>query len=81
MIKELIKLYKDGKEFFLLELGFFTLSVISFAVAGIVALFSQALGLKILIVPLVTFIVGLINIVAWAVIKLIVDSLSQNPKK
>ena len=80
MIKELIKLYKDRRELTLLEITYFTLSVISFAVAGILALFNQALGLSVLIIPLIAFIAGLMNIVAWAVVRLISEGLINRDK-
>ena len=80
MIKELIKLYKDRRELTLLEITYFTLSVISFAVAGILALFNQALGLSVLIIPLIAFIAGLMNIVAWAVVRLIIEGLINRYK-
>ncbi len=78
MIKDLIKLYKDGKELTLLEITYFALSVVSFAVAGVLALFNQSLGLSVLIVPLIAFVAGLMNIVAWAVVRLIIESLINN---
>ena len=80
MIKSLIKLYKDNKQLTLLEIAYFALSILSFAVAGIVALFNQSLGINILIVPLVAFIAGLMNIVIWAVIRLVIDALIERGK-
>ncbi|MBQ3309557.1 hypothetical protein IJG78_02670 [Candidatus Saccharibacteria bacterium] len=75
MIKDLIKLYKERRELTLLEITYFTLSVITFAVAGIIALFNQSLGVSILIVPLIALIAGVVNIVAWSVVKLVIESL------
>ncbi len=80
MIKDLIKLYKDRRELTLLEITYFALSVVSFAIAGILALFNQALGLSVLVVPLVAFIAGLMNIVAWAVVRLIIEGLINREK-
>ena len=80
MIKELIKLYKDRRELTLLEITYFALSVISFAIAGVLALFNQALGISVLIVPLVAFIAGLMNIVAWAVVRLLIEGLMNRNK-
>lgn len=80
MIKELIKLYKDRRELTLLEITYFALSVISFAIAGVLALFNQALGISVLIVPLVAFIAGLMNIVAWAVVRLFIEGLMNRNK-
>ena len=80
MIKSLIKLYKDNKQLTLLEIAYFALSILSFAVAGIVALFNQSLGVNILIVPLIAFVAGLMNIVLWAVIRLVIEALIERDK-
>ncbi|MBR2989335.1 hypothetical protein IKF40_00145 [Candidatus Saccharibacteria bacterium] len=80
MIKSLIKLYKDNKQLTLLEIAYFALSILSFAVAGIVALFNQSLGVNILIVPLIAFVAGLMNIVIWAVIRLVIEALIERDK-
>ena len=80
MIKDLIKLYEDGRELTLLEITYFALSVLSFMVAGILALFNQALGVSVLIVPLIALVAGVMNIVAWSLVKLIIESLSNKVK-
>ena len=80
MKKDLIKLYKDRRELTLLEITYFAIAIVAFGVAGILALFNQDLGLRALIVPLVAFIAGLMNIVVWAVIRLIVDTLVEKDK-
>ena len=77
MIKGLIKLYKERRELTLLEIAYFALSVISFIVAGTIALFNQSLGISILIVPLFALIAGLVNIVAWSLVKLLVEGLAN----
>lgn len=77
MIKGLIKLYKERRELTLLEIAYFALSVISFIVAGTIALFNQSLGISILIVPLCALIAGVVNIVAWSLVKLLVESLAN----
>lgn len=77
MIKGLIKLYKERRELTLLEIAYFALSVISFIVAGTIALFNQALGISILIVPLFALIAGVVNIVAWSLVKLLVEGLAN----
>ena len=80
MFKSLIKLYKDNKQLTLLEIAYFALPILSFAVAGIVALFNQSLGVNILIVPLIAFVAGLMNIVLWAVIRLVIEALIERDK-
>ena len=77
MVKGLIKLYEERRELTLLEIAYFALSVVSFVVAGTVSLFNQALGISILIVPLIALIAGIVNIVAWSLVKLSIESLAN----
>lgn len=67
----------------MLEVAYFALSLLSFAVAGVVALFNQSLGVSILIVPLVALIAGVMNVVAWALVKLVMEQIINvtKPKK
>jgi len=81
MINDIIKLYKEGKELTLLEIAYFSITVISFAIAGIVALFNQSFGVSVLIIPLVALVAGLMNIVAWSLVKLIVEHLISSRKE
>ena len=80
MIKSLIKLYKDHRVLVLLDLAYLVLSILSFMVAGIVALFNQSLGISILIVPLTALVACVMNIVAWALVKLVMDQLTEATK-
>ena len=73
MVNDIIKLYKNGQKLVLLEVAYFTISVITFAVAGIIALFNQSLGVSILIVPLIALIAGVMNIITWSIVKLIIE--------
>ena len=75
MINDIIKLYKNGKELTLLEIAYFVITLVSFAVAGVIALFNQSLGVSVLIVPLIALIAGIMNIVAWSLVKLIIEHL------
>ena len=77
MIKTLVRLYKERRELTLLEIAYFTLSVISFIIAGTVALFNQSLGVSILIVPLFALVAGVVNIVAWSLVKLLIGGLAD----
>ena len=81
MINDIIKLYKEGKELTLLEIAYFTITIVSFAVAGIVALFNQSFGVSILVVPLVALVAGVMNIVAWSLVKLIVENIIASRKE
>ena len=81
MINDIIKLYKEGKELTLLEIAYFTITIVSFAVAGIIALFNQSFGVSILVVPLVALVAGVMNIVAWSLVKLIVEHIIASRKE
>lgn len=75
MVNGIIKLYKNHRELTLLEMTYFIMMILAFVVAGVVALFSQSLGVSILVVPLVCLIAGVMNLVAWSLVKLALDSL------
>ena len=83
MVNNLIKLIKDNRELTLLEIAYFALSLLSFAVAGVVALFNQSLGVSVLIVPLVALVAGVMNVIAWALVKLVMEQIisSRSGKK
>lgn len=76
------KLYKERKELALLEWTYLAIVIVSVVVAGIFALINQALGVSILIVPLVSFIAMSMNVVAWALIRLFAESFfpKEEPK-
>lgn len=81
MVKGLIKLYKENRVLVLLDIAYFALSILSFLLAGVVALFNQPLGVSILIVPLAALVACVMNVVAWAIVKLVMDQLSSSDKK
>ena len=82
MIKGLIKLYEEQRMLTLLEIAYFALAVITFMVAGTLALFNQSLGVSMLIMPLSVLVVGVANIVVWSLVKLLIESLaSKNASK
>lgn len=68
------KLYKNRQELMILELTYAILTALSIVVAGLVALLNQSLGVGLLIIPLVSFVGFLMNIVTWAMVKLIFDT-------
>lgn len=80
MINYIVKLYREGRELALLEIAYFAITVFAFVVAAIVALFSQSLGVSILVVPLVSLIAGVMNIVAWSLVKLFVEKIAEGKK-
>lgn len=79
VLKYFSKLYAEKKELALLEWTYLAMAIISVIIAGILALFDRALGVSVLIVPLVAFVAMSMNVVAWALIKLAADTFL--PKK
>ena len=82
----IIKLYKNHRELLLVEITYLIITLIAFVVAGVIALFNQNFGVASLIVPLVSLIAFVVNIVVWAMVKFILDELvswreKKNAKK
>ena len=80
MINDIIKLYREHKELKLVEIAYFFVMIISFVVAGFVALFNQPLGVSFLIIPLISLVAGVMNIVAWSLVKTGVEHLIAKQK-
>ncbi|MBO7720614.1 hypothetical protein J6S35_03230 [Candidatus Saccharibacteria bacterium] len=81
MVNDIIKLYKNKNELKLVEIAYFFVTVLSFVIAGIIALFSQSLGVSVLIIPLIALIAGVMNIVTWALVKTGVEYLISIKEK
>ena len=79
VLKYFSRLYEERRELALLEWTYLVMAVLSVVIAGLFALFSQPLGVSILVVPLVAFIAMSMNILAWALIKLAAETFL--PKK
>lgn len=75
-----LHLYQNRRELVLLEWAYAALAVTSLIVAGLFALLNQPLGVGLLIIPLVSFIALTMNIVAWALVKLLIESLHPGLK-
>ncbi len=73
-LDKITDLYQEGRELILLEWAYAIISICSLLLAGLFALVSQPLGIGLLIIPLVSFVAFTMNIVAWALIKLIIES-------
>lgn len=75
LLQRFVELYQEGKELVLLEWTYLLLAVAFFLLAGIVALFNQALGVGVLIIPLVSFVTLTMNIVAWSLIHYVAETM------
>lgn len=67
--KKLVELFRAGKKLELLEYAYVVLFIIVTLVAGLIALINQAVGVSILIIPLICLVSWAMNIVAWSIVK------------
>ena len=74
IIKHLTKLYEEKRELTLLQWSYLAIIIASVLVAGIIALVERSVGVATLIVPLVAFVAMAMNIVVWALVRLVADS-------
>jgi class 3 adenylate cyclase len=65
---------RERRDLKLLQISYFLIGVLSLLVAGLIGLVNQSVGVGILIVPLIVFTALSLNIVAWALIKLALDT-------
>lgn len=70
-----IKLYKEKSQLALLTWAYLAITVVFVVLAGIFALFNQAFGLSVLIVPFVAIIALCVNVTAWALIRYLLDGI------
>ena len=78
----IIKLYKNHRELLLVEITYLVITLLSFIVAGVIALFNQSFGVAALMVPLVSLIALVVNVVVWAMVKFVLDGIvAQYDKK
>ena len=79
IVKYLKKLYQNKQELTLIETTYGLVALVFFLLAAVVSLLDRALGVALLIVPLISFIALATNVVVWALLKLLLESkISQN---
>ena len=79
IIKYLKHLYQNKEELKLVEVTYGLVALVFFLLAAIVSLLDRALGVALLIIPLISFIALATNVVVWALLKLFLESkISQN---
>ena len=79
IVKYLKKLYQNKQELTLIETTYGLVALVFFLLAAVVSLLDRALGVALLIIPLISFIALAINVVVWALLKLFLESkISQN---
>ena len=79
IVKYLKKLYQNRQELTLIETTYGLVALVFFLLAAVVSLLDRALGVALLIIPLISFIALAANVVVWALLKLFLESkISQN---
>ena len=79
IVKYLKKLYQNKQELTLIETTYGIVALVFFLLAAVVSLLDRALGVALLIIPLISFIALATNVVVWALLKLFLESkISQN---
>ena len=81
IVKYLKNLYQNKEELKLVEVTYGLVALVFFLLAAVVSLLDRALGVALLIIPLISFIALTTNVVVWALLKLFLESkISQNLK-
>ena len=81
ILKYFIDLYRKNRQLVLLSWIYGAIAVIFVFIAGIFALINQNIGTSLLVVPLIAISALSANVVAWALIRLSLDSLSDKYKE
>ena len=79
IVKYLKHLYQNKEELKLVEVTYGLVALVFFLLAAVVSLLDRALGVALLIIPLISVIALATNVVVWALLKLFLESkISQN---
>ena len=79
IVKYLKNLYQNKEELKLVEVTYGLVALVFFLLAAVVSLLDRALGVALLIIPLISFIALATNVVVWALLKLFLESkIGQN---
>lgn len=74
IVKYLKHLYQNKEELKLVEVTYGLVALVFFLLAAVVSLLDRALGVALLIIPLISFIALATNVVVWALLKLFLES-------
>ena len=72
------QLYKEKREFTILEITYLIIAGISFLVSAVIALLNQALGVGLLIIPFIAFLAFSANLIVWALVKMLLKESIKN---
>lgn len=68
-------LYKNHREYALLQWLYAAVAAVSLCICGLVALLNQSLGISLLIVPLVSGVAFATNLVVWSLLNTVLKTL------
>lgn len=77
ILRYFIDLYRKNRQLVLLSWIYGAIAIIFVFIAGIFALINQSVGIALLIVPLIAISALSANIVAWALARLVLDSIKE----
>ncbi len=80
VINYFAKLYKEKKQIALLAWAYSILAVVTIFVAGLCALINQSVGVRMLIVPLISIIALCTNVVTWSLVRFVLDAFTARIK-
>lgn len=76
MSNYILKVVENNGPLKILQVAYGVVGLISLVIAGLISLVNQPLGWGFLIIPLVCFVALGMNTVAWALIRLLIDTLA-----
>ena len=77
---KITRMYREKREISLLTWAYASVAVIVLIVAGLIALVNQPTGVSLLVVPLISVVAMIANVVVWALIRFIIETHEQNEK-
>lgn len=77
---KITRMYREKREISLLTWAYASVAVVVLIVAGLIALVNQPTGVSLLVVPLISVVAMIANVVVWALIRFIIETHEQNEK-
>jgi hypothetical protein len=80
LVNKFTNLYKENRQIALLSAVYGAVAAVALLIAGLFAIVDQEIGRKILIVPEISMIVLIANLVVWSIIHTLFDSIDNAGK-
>lgn len=81
LVNKFTNLYKENRQIALLSAVYGAVAAVSLLIAGLFAIVDQEIGRKILIVPELSMIALIANLVVWSIIHTLFDSIDNASKR